>query len=30
MSLRILKENEVGTGILSEMDAGHLTRKETV
>ena len=28
MSLRILKENEVGTGILIEMDAGYISPKE--
>ena len=28
MSLRILKENEVGTGILIEMDAGHISPNE--
>ncbi|MDA9279973.1 hypothetical protein N9P74_00270 [bacterium] len=28
MGLRILKENEVGTGILIEMDAGHISPKE--
>ena len=28
MGLRILKENEIGTGILIEMDAGHISPKE--